>query len=79
MDNEGAPQAGRQRVLIVDDNQEAAKLLRMVVKLQGHEVCVAYEGLEAIDRAAEFRPNVVLMDLGMPKMSGYEAARRIRE
>ncbi|WP_309007557.1 ATP-binding protein [Pelagicoccus sp. SDUM812005] len=69
----------KRRVLVVDDNQAAAKMLGLVVKMFGNEVRLAGDGQEAIEVAAEFRPNVVLMDLGMPKMNGYEAARHIRQ
>jgi len=67
------------RILIVDDNKDAAKMLSMVVKMLGNEVDTAHDGLEAIEVAARFRPDVVLMDLGMPKMNGYEAAAHIRK
>jgi CheY-like chemotaxis protein len=66
-------------VLVVDDNQAAVKLLSMVIKSLGNEVRTAYNGEEAIEVAASFHPEVVLMDLGMPKMNGFEAARHIRE
>lgn len=67
------------KVLVVDDNQAAADMLALVVKSQGYEVRTARDGHEAVEMAAEFRPHVVLMDLGMPRMSGYEAARVIRQ
>ncbi|NNJ26508.1 PAS domain S-box protein [Alienimonas chondri] len=67
------------RVLVVDDNRAAARMLGMVVKMLGHEVRTAHDGLEAVSAAAEFRPALVLMDLGMPNLNGYEAARRIRD
>ncbi len=69
----------KRKVLIVDDNKAAATMLKMVVKMMGNEVRTADNGLEAIEVAADFLPEVVLMDLGMPKMNGYEAARYIRE
>ncbi|MFH5805518.1 PAS domain S-box protein [Alienimonas sp. DA493] len=79
-DEAGEPAAGRKRrVLVVDDNRAAARMLGMVVKMLGHEVRTAHDGQEAISVAAEFRPALVLMDLGMPNLNGYEAARRIRE
>ncbi|MBW3597072.1 MAG: response regulator, partial [Planctomycetes bacterium] len=68
----------RRRVLVVDDNAAAANMLSMAVKMLGHDVRTAGDGREAIQIAAEFCPDVVLMDLGMPQMNGYEAARRIR-
>ena len=67
------------RVLIVDDNRDAVKSLAMVLKLQGHTVETAYDGREAVDAAAMFRPDVVLLDLGLPKINGYEACRQIRD
>ncbi len=67
------------RVLVVDDNRDAAATLSMILKRMGHEVRTAYEGETAVTQAEEFRPELVLMDLGMPKIDGYEAARRIRE
>lgn len=73
------PAKAGQRVLVVDDNVSAAKILTMVVKLLGKEVRTAHDGVEAIDVAKEFKPDVILMDLGMPKMSGDEAARHIRK
>jgi CheY-like chemotaxis protein/anti-sigma regulatory factor (Ser/Thr protein kinase) len=66
------------RVLIVDDNADAAETLAMVVSLMGHEVATAENGLVALDLVPGFRPHVVLMDLGMPVMDGWEAARRMR-
>jgi PAS domain S-box-containing protein len=67
------------RILVVDDNRDSAEMLSMVLKTLGNEVCTAHDGLEAIDIAAEYQPHIVLMDIGMPKLNGYEAARRIRE
>jgi PAS domain S-box-containing protein len=67
------------RVLVVDDNEAMLESLGTVISLMGHEVRTASDGASAIEAAEEFRPHVVLMDLGMPRMNGYEAARRIRE
>jgi signal transduction histidine kinase len=72
------PTAGR-RILIVDDNQDSAMSLAMLLEVSGHEARTAFDGLQAVDAAAEFRPDVVLMDLGMPKLNGYDAAVRIRQ
>jgi signal transduction histidine kinase len=66
------------RILVVDDNEDSAMSLAMLLEISGHEVRTANDGLESIDMAAEFRPDIVLMDLGMPKLNGYEAASRIR-
>ncbi|WP_439627030.1 ATP-binding protein [Gemmata sp.] len=68
----------QRRVLVVDDNGDAAESLAQVLGIMGHEVRTAHDGEAGVAAAAEFRPDVVLMDLGMPKVDGYEAARRIR-
>ena len=69
----------RHRILIVDDNQESANSLAKLLEIMGNETQMAHDGLEALDLAAAFRPEIVLLDIGMPKMNGYETARRIRE
>jgi CheY-like chemotaxis protein len=66
------------KVLVVDDNPDAATSLSMLVELLGYEVRTAFDGAEALDVAGEFYPDVVLLDLGMPRMDGYEACRRLR-
>jgi CheY-like chemotaxis protein len=66
------------RILIVDDNQDAADSLGMFLRFQGNQVRTAYDGLEAVSVASAFRPDVVLLDIGLPKLNGYEVARRIR-
>jgi CheY-like chemotaxis protein len=68
----------RRRILVVDDNRDAAASLAMMLELLGNEVHVAHDGVEAVDQAARFEPDVVLMDLGMPRMNGHDATRRIR-
>jgi CheY-like chemotaxis protein/two-component sensor histidine kinase len=67
------------RVLVVDDNVSSAQSLAMVVKLDGHEVQVAHDGAGALEAVRRFRPEVVLMDIGLPGMDGYEVARRLRQ
>jgi PAS domain S-box-containing protein len=66
------------RVLVVDDNADALETLARMVRLLGHEVCTAADGVEAVDAVDCFEPDIVLMDLGMPNLNGYEAARQIR-
>ncbi len=71
--------SGKQRrVLIVDDIHDITTLLGELVTLLGHEACVANHGTEALARAREFRPDLVLLDLGMPELDGFEVARRLR-
>lgn len=76
---ESHSQAKVSRVLVVDDNRDAATLLGMVIKMLGHELFTAHDGQEAIELADAHRPDLVLMDLGMPRLNGYEATRFIRE
>jgi CheY-like chemotaxis protein len=68
----------RRRILIADDLRDTVNSLAMMLRLAGHEIQTAHDGLEAVQAAAVFRPDVVLLDIGMPKMNGYEAARHIR-
>jgi PAS domain S-box-containing protein len=68
----------RCRVLVVDDNRDSADSLARLLELSGQEVRVAYGGEQALQVAAELRPEIVLLDLGMPGMDGYETCRRIR-
>jgi len=74
----GAKEAGRLSVLIVDDNRDLADSLGVLVRLWGHDVCVAYEGEEALRTARVQRPDCLVLDIGMPGMDGYELARRVR-
>ena len=67
------------RILVVDDNADAADSLGMLLEVRGDQVRIAYDGLEALDAEADFRPEVVLLDIGMPKLSGYDVAKRIRQ
>jgi PAS domain S-box-containing protein len=71
--------ARKRRVLVVDDNRDAADTLAMMLAIMGHETRTSYDGLEAVQAAADFRPGVVLLDIGLPKMNGYEAARHLRQ
>ena len=67
------------RVLVVDDNRDSADSMAKLLKVLGNEVRTAHDGIEAVNVAEEFRPEVILMDVGMPRLNGYEATRRIRE
>jgi PAS domain S-box-containing protein len=66
------------RILVVDDNRDAALSSSMILKVMGHETRTAYDGLEALEAAADFRPDVILLDIGLPKLNGYEVCRQIR-
>jgi PAS domain S-box-containing protein len=72
-------QSTHHRILVVDDNRDAAASLALLLQMGGHEVHTAADGEEAIERAPQLRPSIIFMDLGMPRMGGVEAARRIRE
>ncbi len=67
------------RVLVIEDNRDAADSLHLLLNLLGHEARVAYSGPEGVAAAKEWRPNVVLCDIGLPGMDGYEAARQLRQ
>jgi len=67
------------RVLIVDDNIDAAKSLAMLLKLSGYEAETVHDGLTALDMIDHYRPNVIIQDIGMPVMDGYEITRRVRQ
>jgi CheY-like chemotaxis protein len=75
------PAAGRSRltVLIVDDNRDVLDTLMLLLEMNGHAAYAAHDGLEAISLAEEIRPDVILLDIGLPKIDGYETCRRIRE
>lgn len=66
------------RVLVADDNRDTARSLSHMLALRGHEVRTAYDGVEALQIAEKFHPELVLLDIGMPKLDGYETARRLR-
>ena len=73
------PPATSRRILVVDDNRDSATSLALLLKLTGNETHTAYDGLEAVEAATMFKPDLILMDIGLPKLNGYEACRRIRE
>lgn len=67
------------RILVVDDNRDAALSLAMLLALTGDETHTAHDGLEAVEAAARLKPDVILLDIGLPKMNGYEVAARYAE
>ena len=67
------------RILIVDDNKDGASTLSMMLKILGNDTRTSYDGEDAVKAAIEFQPNVILLDIGLPKLNGYEVCRRIRE
>jgi PAS domain S-box-containing protein len=73
-----ATSSARRRVLIVDDNEDAATSVAMLLKVMNCDARVAHSGFEALSIAPEFRPELVLLDLGMPKLNGYDTCRRLR-
>ena len=74
----GAEPAATHRVLIVDDNRDNAESLALLLGITGNETYIAHDGIEAIEAAEEHRPDVVLLDIGLPKLSGHDVCRRIR-
>lgn len=74
----GSEAAGKLRVLVADDSRDSADILASLLELLGHEVRVAYDGRAAVTAAQAFRPDVALLDIGMPELNGYQVATRIR-
>jgi len=70
--------AANVRVLVVDDNVDAAESIAMLLRLEGHDVRSVHGAQDALEAAVVFRPHVVLLDIGLPGMDGYEVARRLR-
>jgi len=66
------------RILLADDNRDALETLARLLQLGGHEIYKAMDGVQALEAATRVRPDLVLLDIGMPGMDGYEVARRIR-
>jgi PAS domain S-box-containing protein len=73
-----APVFHHHRVLVVEDNHDAAETLAEMIRMLGHDVAVAYDGRTAVTRAGEYHPDLVLCDIGLPGMDGYEVARQLR-
>ena len=72
------PRTPARRILIVDDNRDGATSLAMLLNLTGNETHTTFDGLEAVEAAVNLRPDVVLLDIGLPNLDGYEVCRRIR-
>jgi len=70
--------SSRLRILVADDNHDNANSCALLLELSGHDVRIAYSGGAALEIAAEFRPQLALIDIRMPEMNGYELARRMR-
>jgi CheY-like chemotaxis protein len=68
----------RSRVVVADDNADYAESTAIILRMEGHEVHTAYDGMQTVELTQSLRPDVVLLDIGLPKLNGYEAARRIR-
>jgi CheY-like chemotaxis protein len=77
--NETSVRAQPLRVLLADDDRDGAMTLSTLLELEGYEVRTVHGGQEALDTVREFKPHVVLLDIGMPRITGYEAARRLRQ
>jgi signal transduction histidine kinase/CheY-like chemotaxis protein len=74
-----AQAVGRHRILVADDNSDSATSLSILLNDVGYEVRTAEDGVQALETAANFRPDIALLDIGMPKLNGYEVARRLRQ
>ena len=74
---ERAKPQGR-RILVVDDNTDSAVSLAMLLRIEGNETFTAHDGVEAVAEAEKHEPDVILLDIGLPKMSGHEVCRHIR-
>jgi CheY-like chemotaxis protein len=72
------PESNSSRVLVVDDNHDAALTMAEVLKFDGHETRVVLNGIDALDAFDTFKPNIVLLDIGLPEMNGYEVAVEVR-
>jgi PAS domain S-box-containing protein len=77
--DEPAPLKSSLRILLVDDNRDSANSLAMLLQVMGNDTRTAYDGQQGVDVAEEFRPDVVLLDIGLPKLNGHAACRHIRE
>ena len=73
------PEASPSRILIVDDNRDSARTMARILELDGHDVFCVYNGLAVSEQVATFHPDVLLVDIGLPGLDGYQVARKIRQ
>ena len=71
--------SGERRILVVDDSEDGAESLAMLLRLAGHETFKAHDGITAIEAAERLRPDAVLLDIGLPRLNGYEVCKRLRK
>jgi len=76
--SDGPTSTVSKRILVADDNRDGAETMSMLLKLSGHEVYLAHSGSEALEVAKRERPDVAVLDIGMPDLNGYQVAERIR-
>jgi len=69
----------RRRILVVDDHADSAEGLAFLLRLHGHDTCTAEDGIAALELARTFNPEVIVLDIGLPGMNGYEVAQRLRD
>ena len=77
--NASESSTSKRRILVADDNRDVVESFQIMLRILGHEVQTALDGEEAIEKAEQFRPDVIVLDVGMPMLDGYETASRIRQ
>src|SRR6185437_12572999 len=75
---EHPPAIRSRRILVVDDNADSTETMEMLLRLSGHEVATAHDGESALEASRQFQPEIILLDVGLPGMHGYEVAQRLR-
>ena len=78
-DGPGAKRLSHGRILVVDDTRDSADSLAMLLRFKGNDIRTTHDGVEALEVADMFHPEIVLLDIGLPKLNGYDVARRIRQ
>jgi len=76
---DGAASGPKRRILVVDDNRDGASSLAMLLNVMGHDTRIAHDGVEGVELAEAFRPDLIVLDIGLPRLNGLDACRRIRE